>query len=177
VGEPDPDLVHAMPVRDDRRVGRVGRFDDGGHLLGGELILIDELDDVDVRVEEPLRLGARVGRPVYTPAIIGLPQLVRGALQERARDEEPRPGDGARGDATPGGHERVEWSAEVPRARHARLQELAGGDGHDLFVAIAVELVPTLVVAVPEQLQVHVHVAQTRHDRHPVGVDDVHPLR
>ena len=36
---------------------------------------------------------------------------------------------------------------------------------------------PSAVVTVSQELEVHVHVAQARHDRHAVGVDDCHAGR
>ena len=169
------DFLHAMRVRDDRLARRVRRLHDRGDFGVGHLVLVDQLDEVDARGNESLHFRLRVLGAAHSPAKRLLVLLVRRVLDERARHKEPRTGDLVPLDLLLDRDDVVERRAEVARARDAGAEQLLRRDGHDeIGVARAVQVVPPLVVAVAEDLEVHVHVDEARHDGHAVGVDRPH---
>src|SRR5688572_580737 len=162
-------------MRDDRLSRRMRRLHNRGDFGVGHLVLIDQLDDVDARGNESLHLRLRVLRATHTPAKWLLVLLVSRVLDERTRHKEPRTGDLVPLDLLLDRDDVVERSTEVARAGDSGTEQLLRRDGHDeIGVARAVQVIPTLVVAVTEELQVDVHVDEARQDGHAVGIDRPH---
>jgi hypothetical protein len=91
--EANPDLVLAVGMRDHGLAPAVGGVHDGRDLVVGELVLVDELDDVHARVHQTLHLGLRVVGRVDAPAERLLVIEVGLLLDEGAGHEQARAGD------------------------------------------------------------------------------------
>ena len=169
------DFVGTVRVRHHRQPVLVRFVDDGLCFLVGHLVLVDQLDDVDAGIGQPLDLGTGVPGAVDAPAK-RLGPRVGAMLDERAGDEQARPGNLAVCDPLFDRDRIVEGCAEVARGSDTREQQLLGRGRHDLrFETVDVVLVPVLVIRVAVQHQVHVHVPEAGEHRHALGRDHFIP--
>jgi hypothetical protein len=170
VGRLVRDGVHGQAA--DARLGH-HRFE----FLGGPHLEVGDEDIVDAGVGETLHLGADVGAARNLP----LPgrRIRSGELaQHRPRHVQARPVDDAFADPPADAGRRLQRRADVARAGHARLQELARGDRHqDALRQRAVGLVPAARVGMAEPHQGHLHVPEAGQHRHPLGRDDLGAVR
>ena len=166
------DLVHPVRVRDDHLAALVRRLDHRLHLGVRHLILIDQLDHVHPGVQQRRHFLPRVLGAVHTPAERFLIALVRLMLNERACHIQTRTGNFAARDALLHRENVIQTRTKIARRGDTGHQQLPRCNRHHRRrVLRAVQIVPALVVAVAEDVEMHVHVDQAGHDGVPVGVD------
>jgi len=156
--ESAPDLLGAVRMRYHRQLARVGLVHDGADLLGGHLILIDQLDHVHAGVGQSLHLRARVGHAVDPPPEL-LGAGIGRVLQERSRGVDRGPLQLSACDAPLHVEHLVQRCPQITHAGHAGHEALPRRCRHDAASPFArIYAVPVRVVAVPHQHQVHMHV-------------------
>ena len=166
------DLLRPVRVRNDRKPVLVRLVDDRRQFGVAHAVLVDQLHHVHAGLCDTFDFRARIGGRIHAPAEL-LGAGIGFFLDEGSGHEQGRPGDAAAVDRIAHGDAVLQRTAQVARTRHAGQQQLLRRRRHDHVPELGrVGLVPVVVVGVPIDHQVHVHVPQAGQHRHAFGRDD-----
>jgi hypothetical protein len=158
--QPAADFLRAVRMSHHLQAPLVRLVDHGFRFLVSHLVLVDQLDHVDAGIGQAVDLVAPVAGAVDAPAE-GLGARIRPVLDEGTGYEQARARYCAARDAVAYRDRVLQRSAQVTGRGHPGQQQLHRGRRHDLGVeTVGVLAVPVVVIGVPVDHQVDVHVPQ-----------------